>query len=178
MDEQLKELLVLLKKGGIQKELIDQWKKLGSQDEMQEFYNILKKLGLQMEQKANEGIQNSLNKKEIIKLLHRHSHIIAKIIEYVKEYLEVVSIPLNIPTKNDVANVAKLALQNEEKLDLIEEQLIILNQYLKQFISEEVPTYTVTKAKKVKLDSDKERKQYKKLKLLNAVMQSSSNPLT
>ncbi len=142
--------------------------------QLQELYNILKKLGFQMEFKLNENIQDSLNKKEILKYLHRHAHLLAPLIKGLKEWAETMSIPLNIPTKNDVANVAKLTKQNEEKLDSVDEQLKILNGYLKELISEDVPTYTPPSKK----DLDKELKKYKRLLLLQLLMQNRTNPGT
>lgn len=167
----------LLEKLGSQNELkglVEKLKKLAPQNDMQQFYTTLKKLGFQTEYKLNEQIQNNLNKKEIVQLLHKHAHIITPLVQGLRELVETLSVPLNIPTKNDVANVAKLTLQNEEKLDSIEEQLIILNQYLKQLISGDVPTYKKTKEEKL---DPQELKLLKKMKLLSHILESTSNQL-
>lgn len=139
--------------------------------QVQDFYNMLKKLGFQTEFKLNENIQDSLNKKDILKLLHRRSHLAAPLVENLKELVETISVPLNIPTKNDVANVAKLTQQNEEKLDSVEEQLKILNKYLKQLISDDVPTYTPSSPSK----DDNKLKKLKKLLVLQTLLQNFNN---
>lgn len=153
--------------------LLNELKGMVSQSDLQPFYSTLKKLGFQTEMKLNEQIQGSLNRREIIQLLHKYAHTLAPLLEGLREMVEILSGPLNIPTKNDVANVAKLSIQNEEKLDSIEEQLLILNQHLK-LLSEDVPTFKKTK---VKEQTRQDQRELKKLKLFNYILQSPTNQL-
>jgi len=104
--------------------------------QIQEFYNTLKKFGYQIEFNANEKIQKGLNNEAIIKYVNRQAYSLSKNIDGLKELVEIISIPLNFPTKNDVANVAKLTLQNEEKIDSIQEQLDMLNHSLLELQTE------------------------------------------
>lgn len=154
--------------------MLDELKKFVSQRDLQPFYSTLKKLGFQTEMKLNEQIQGSLNKRELVKMLHANAHIIAPILNRLQELVELLSGPLNLPTKNDVANVARLTIQNEEKLDSIEEQLLILNEHLRLLLSEDVPTFKKKKNERV---NRLEQKELKKLKLFNYVLQSTSNQL-
>lgn len=169
--EDLKDVLKKLDCHKELKEIKEKLKKFFGQEEFKDFYDALKKLGVLIEFKLNERIQDGLNKKEIIKFLHNHSHLVNKILKGLKELIETVSIPLNLPTKNDVANVAKLTIQNEEKLEEIEEQLKILNKYLRELSDGNIPSIPI----KEEEDLDKKIKKLKKLVILNTLMQFSSN---
>jgi hypothetical protein len=50
----------------------------------------------------------------------------------VKENVELLSFQYNFPTKNDVASLARLIIQLEEKMEGIEEQLTMVSRSLKQ----------------------------------------------
>ncbi|TKC18766.1 hypothetical protein [Robertmurraya kyonggiensis] len=108
----------------------------------QGFYEKLRKVGFLTEFKLNEQIHNNLNRKEIVESLNQFSFVYADLLQDLNEFVELISGPLNLPTKNDVANVAKLAIQHEEKLNEIEEQLSSLNQFLREKFSEDVQPVT------------------------------------
>ncbi|HYK72454.1 MAG TPA: hypothetical protein VEV44_04870 [Pseudoneobacillus sp.] len=86
----------------------------------------LKKLGAQAEQKINNFIQDRLNDKSFIHLakagIQNHTSTLKKL----RQYNDLLALQLNIPTKDDIANIAKMGIQLEEKIDLIEEKLSIL----------------------------------------------------
>ncbi|AND42008.1 hypothetical protein A361_23635 [Cytobacillus oceanisediminis 2691] len=92
----------------------------------------IKKLGTKVERELNESIQNSINKEEIFKNLITRSEVTAASMKKLQEAIETLSIPLNFPTKTDVANAAKLTVQAEEKMDLIDEKVIALAQSLEE----------------------------------------------
>jgi hypothetical protein len=69
-----------------------------------------------LEQQMNELIHNHLNHKEIIELASMHTQSFAQSLESLKKFVEVISIPLNLPTKTDITNVAKQVIKIEEKL--------------------------------------------------------------
>lgn len=112
----------------------------------QSFYEKLKRFGFLTELKLNEQIQNSLNRNEIIEFLNQFSFVYAEMLESLSNLVEMISGPLNFPTKNDVANIAKLAIQHEEKLNAIEEQLNSLNQFIRERLSAEVGPVTLKPA--------------------------------
>lgn len=91
-------------------------------------YYELKKHGTNAERKINKKIQDSLNKKEIIELASLYSNQIAPQIKRNQEIVDTLSIALNFPTKKDVANIAKMTVQLEEKLDKLDETLTSLFQ--------------------------------------------------
>lgn len=47
-------------------------------------------------------------------------------LSFIKSLSEFVTLRLNLPTKDDVANIAKLNIQVEEKIDLLEEKFAML----------------------------------------------------
>lgn len=93
-----------------------------------EAYDELKKHGTNAERKINKKIQDSLNKKEIIELASLYSNQIAPQIKRNQDNIETLSIALNFPTKKDIANIAKMTVQLEEKLDKLDETLTALFQ--------------------------------------------------
>lgn len=92
----------------------------------------IKKLGTKVERELNESIQNSINKEEIFKNLITRSEVTASSMKKLQEAIETLSIPLNFPTKTDVANAAKLTVQAEEKMDLIDEKVMALAQSVEE----------------------------------------------
>ncbi|MDZ5472095.1 hypothetical protein SM124_10080 [Bacillus sp. 31A1R] len=97
-----------------------------------EFYKLLKMLGAKAEYQINEWIKECLNKEEIIQLFSNQSSHYSKAIKNIQEKVETLSIPFNFPTKGDVASLAKLTIQNEEKLEAIEEQINQLNELVRK----------------------------------------------
>ncbi|MGE8077554.1 hypothetical protein [Peribacillus loiseleuriae] len=91
-------------------------------------YYELKKHGTNAERKINKNIQDSLNKKEIIELASLYSNQLAPQIKRNQDLVETLSIALNFPTKRDIANIAKMTVQLEEKLDNLDETLASLFQ--------------------------------------------------
>ncbi|WP_260508052.1 hypothetical protein [Cytobacillus firmus] len=92
----------------------------------------IKKLGTKVERELNNSIQNSINKEEIFKNLITRSEVTAASMKKLQEAIETLSIPLNFPTKTDVANAAKLTVQAEEKMDLIDEKVMALAQSVEE----------------------------------------------
>lgn len=88
-----------------------------------QFYKELKKLAQGGEARMNEFIQNQLNNESLVKLAADQSAVTGEVLRQLQRYQEIVTTALRIPTKDDVANVAKLVLQLEEKMDLLEDYL-------------------------------------------------------
>jgi hypothetical protein len=95
-------------------------------------YDTFKKMGLTLEQQINELFYNIINKEEILQLISLKAQSTADSIEMMQKYVESLSVPLNFPTKNDVTYIAKLAVENEEKLDRIQEQVLSLTETVEQ----------------------------------------------
>lgn len=109
-----------------------------SNNQSLDIYKILKINGYKLEAKINQSIQKQLNQETIIKQFGSNGRAAASVIKKLQKTVEALSIPLNFPTKNDVANATKINIQTEEKVDLIDEKMDIL---LKNF--EELKQLTV-----------------------------------
>ncbi|MFJ7682504.1 hypothetical protein [Peribacillus butanolivorans] len=88
-----------------------------------DLYKELKVFGKQKEQQLNSKIQELINNRELIESVSRSSQMQVPEIIKMQEASERRSIIMNYPTKKDVANIAKLVLQLEEKIDKLEELL-------------------------------------------------------
>ncbi|MFD6209590.1 MULTISPECIES: hypothetical protein [unclassified Peribacillus] len=90
------------------------------------FYKGLKLLGAQRERQLNGKIQDLLNNRELIEAVSDNAQMQVPKVNRMHEASERMSIIMNYPTKKDVAGVAKLVIQLEEKIDRIEELLSTL----------------------------------------------------
>jgi len=84
---------------------------------------LLAVLASHTDSQLNERFQKLLGDPNTIKysqsLMKKHSSLLKKI----RKHSDTLALQLNMPTKDDVANVANLCKQIEEKLDVIENQL-------------------------------------------------------
>ncbi|MGG4268155.1 hypothetical protein [Peribacillus simplex] len=92
--------------------------------EKSNFFKGLKLLGTQKEQELNGKIQNLLNNRELLEAASDKAQLQVPRINRMQEASERLSILMNYPTKKDVAGVAKLVIQLEEKIDRLEELLL------------------------------------------------------
>ncbi|KUP05468.1 hypothetical protein Q73_13120 [Bacillus coahuilensis m2-6] len=93
-----------------------------------EFYKQLKKVGSTGEALVNDWVKTVLDNGELAKLLNLSSNEAAKWVDKLKEKTEEFSIPLNIPTKEDITRTLQLLKQVEDKVDWLIEQLEIPKQ--------------------------------------------------
>jgi archaellum component FlaC len=93
----------------------------------------LKKKGYKIEQQLNALIQSQLNKEDIARFAGRGGDQFARNLHQVKQNVETLSLYFNFPTKNDVANLARLMIQIEEKIEKLEEQLSNVTKTLETF---------------------------------------------
>ncbi|WP_226682359.1 hypothetical protein [Sutcliffiella horikoshii] len=83
----------------------------------------LKVKAIKIENAWNDAIKSSLNKESVFRMAGLESEFEAEKLRKLREQVEVLSLKYNFPTKNDVANIAKLLIQIEEKIDRFEGQL-------------------------------------------------------
>ena len=86
-------------------------------------YDTFKKFSIQWEQRMNDMIHLCTNNNDFIKYAKMSSDSNAGYVEWLRKNQEMLANQLNLPTKNDLANVAKLSVQTQEKLDSLEEQI-------------------------------------------------------
>ncbi|WP_404468827.1 hypothetical protein [Sutcliffiella horikoshii] len=83
----------------------------------------LKVKAIKIENEWNEAIKSGLNNESVFRIVGLESELEAEKLKKVREQVEVLSLKYNFPTKNDVANIAKLLIQIEDKIDRLEGQL-------------------------------------------------------
>ncbi|WP_216827441.1 hypothetical protein [Alkalihalobacterium elongatum] len=88
------------------------------------YLEVIKPLALKSEETINNVIHKLLKDPQVIDLIKLGSKQHYQFIKLAREYADVISTQLNIPTKTDVANVAQLVKQLEEKIESLEEKLL------------------------------------------------------
>ena len=68
--------------------------------------------------------------------------------QLLRQFSEIAAQQLNLPTKDDVASVARLSMQLEEKLDQIEDQLVKLREEIRSEKPQERDSHTRGRTKK------------------------------
>jgi Rad3-related DNA helicase len=86
-------------------------------------YESLHKFSLLWEKQVNDFIYLWTNNKESVKMSQFGTEMHSRYMESFKKNQEALASVLNLPTKNDVTNVANLTLQAEEKMEALEEQI-------------------------------------------------------
>ncbi|KMJ58771.1 hypothetical protein AB685_06725 [Bacillus sp. LL01] len=83
----------------------------------------IKVKAIQVENQLNQALKDVLNRESVFRVVGLESEIQADKLRMVRDQVEVLSLKYNFPTKNDVANIAKMLIQIEEKIDRLEAQL-------------------------------------------------------
>ena len=96
---------------------------LTSGDKSKERNKKIKVKAVQVEDELNSVIKEGLNRESIFQMVGMESELRADVLRRLREEVEVLSLQYNFPTKNDVANIARLLIQVEEKIDRMEEQM-------------------------------------------------------
>jgi len=94
-------------------------------------YEYLHKFSQAWEKQMNDFIYLWTDNKEFVKMSHLGTEIHSRYLEAFKKNQEALAGALNLPTKNDVSNVAALTIQTEEKIEALEEQIWDLQDSMK-----------------------------------------------
>ncbi|MCM3767022.1 polyhydroxyalkanoate biosynthesis repressor PhaR [Neobacillus niacini] len=86
-------------------------------------YEAWKNLMINWEKQANDVIHFWTNSRDYIKWSQGATDLQLRYLEMFQRNQQLLLTQLQLPTKKDLANVAKLSIQTEEKLDALEEQL-------------------------------------------------------
>ncbi|MBI0580036.1 polyhydroxyalkanoate biosynthesis repressor PhaR [Neobacillus cucumis] len=76
-----------------------------------------------LDKQLNGLLYNLTNNKELVRTASFGLNTYSSNLERLRKNQELIATVLNIPTKKDVANAAKLSIQTEEKIDILEEQI-------------------------------------------------------
>jgi methyl-accepting chemotaxis protein len=107
-----------------------------------DLYEALRNAGFQLETHLNDYIHKYLNKKEFAAAASVFKKAQNKLTDLLQEVHETASPHLNVPTKQDLANIAKLVIQVEEKVDRLSDQVEELTETVKRLNSEAVQPST------------------------------------
>ncbi|WP_342430737.1 polyhydroxyalkanoate biosynthesis repressor PhaR [Neobacillus sp. FSL H8-0543] len=83
----------------------------------------VKQISEMWEKGLNGLLFQSINNNQLIQMTKFGIDAHSRYIEMLKRNREMMASYMNLPTKTDVANVAKLSIQAEEKIDILEEQI-------------------------------------------------------
>ncbi|MEK4536371.1 polyhydroxyalkanoate biosynthesis repressor PhaR [Peribacillus sp. FSL K6-1552] len=137
-------------------------------------YDMFKKFSDQWEKQANDFIKGSSNDPEFVSYSRLTSDTQARYLEFFKKNQEFFANQWNVPTKADLSNVAKLAIQTEEKLDSLEEQLWKLQDSVDSS-NKEMESITEVSRDIIKLVKQLKKEQTISKKELEEVKQLKSN---
>lgn len=153
---------------------------------MENIFNPLsafKKFNNQWEQQANDFIHTVTNNEEFVKFSKVGADTQARFMEMFSKNQELIANQLNLPTKKDVANVAKLSIQTDEKLDLVEEQIWKLQHSVDSSQKEwgsllEVSQDMLKLSKQLKTDLAKTQKELSAAKGLSSELEAVKSELS
>lgn len=86
-------------------------------------FDSFRKMSIQMEKQMNDSIKEWTNNKDFLGFMKIISDFQTKYTEQIKENQEMFLEGLNMPTQSDIQAVSLLAVQAEEKIDGLEEQV-------------------------------------------------------
>ncbi|MEH7505593.1 hypothetical protein V7152_27095 [Neobacillus drentensis] len=101
-----------------------------SKDKIYDPLQGVRRISEMWENRLNGLLYMMTDNNEFVRLLKAMTESHARYMELLRKNQELMAGVMNIPTKKDVANVAKLSLQTEEKIDILEEQIWTLQDSL------------------------------------------------
>ncbi|MCM3585620.1 hypothetical protein M3182_07640 [Mesobacillus maritimus] len=84
----------------------------------------LTRLVANYEKDLNDFIKDKLNDNQVVALANTEMEKHLKKVRFLRRFSEIIAHQFNFPTRDDLANVSRLVMQLEDRLDHIEEMLI------------------------------------------------------
>lgn len=139
-------------------------------------YDSFKKYSEIWEKQINDFIFLLSNNNEFVKMSKVVTDSHSRYVEVLKKNQEALAGVLNIPTKNDLANVTSLTIQTEEKIDSLEEQIWCVQDSLNSQSKEiesvvEVSKEIIKLTKQLKTELVKTKKELADTKTLQSELQ-------
>ena len=145
-------------------------------------YETFKKYTEQWEKQLNDMIHLWTNNREFVQFSKAGTDSHAWFLEMFRKNQELLANQWNLPTKTDVANVAKLSIQTEEKLDSLEEQIWKLqdsvdtsNKEIESMV--EISSDIIKLTKQLKAELTKAKKELSETKKLRTEVQDLRNEI-
>lgn len=139
-------------------------------------YDSFKKYSEMWEKQINDFIFLLSNNNEFVKMTNVGTGTHSRYLEVFKKNQEALAGVLNIPTKNDLANVASLTIQTEEKIESLEEHIWDIQDSLKSQCKDIESVVDVSKeiiklTKQLKIELVKTKKELAESKNLQSELQ-------
>lgn len=139
-------------------------------------FDSFKKYSEVLEKQINDFIFLWSNNNEFVKMANTGSEANSRYLEAFRKNQEALAGVLNIPTKNDLANIASLTIQTEEKVVSLEEQIWDLQDSLKSQSTEieavvEISKEIIKLTKQLKTELVKTKKELADSKNLQSELQ-------
>ncbi|MGD7023719.1 hypothetical protein ACQCVK_14050 [Rossellomorea vietnamensis] len=100
-----------------------------------DLYEALRNAGFQLETQLNEYIHKYMNQKEFAAAASVFKKAHGRLMDLLQEFHETASPHIKSPTKQDVANIAQLVVQVEEKVDVLSDQVAELTETINKLNS-------------------------------------------
>lgn len=104
-------------------------------------FDSFKKISGMWEKQLNGLLYMMTDNNEFVRIMKTTTESHARYMELLRKNQDLMAGFMNIPTKKDVANVAKLSIQAEEKIDILEEQIWNLQDGLKALNKENLEMF-------------------------------------
>jgi hypothetical protein len=139
-------------------------------------YESIHKLSLLWEKQMNDFFYLLTDNKDFVKMSNVRTEFKSRYLDAIKKNHEALANVLNLPTKNDVSNVANLTIQAEEKIEALEEQIWTLQDSMKTQSKEiesvvEISKEIIKLTKQLKTELVKSKKEQVESKKLHAELQ-------
>lgn len=125
------------------------------------------------EKQMNSLLMAWADNSEFVKLTNRSMATHSRYMELLKKNQETMANLMNMPTKSDVQNVAKLTIQAEEKIDALEEQIWNLQDSFTEINKGNMEFFgeLVSLSKEMKTELEKNAKELRETKKVKADLQ-------
>lgn len=145
-------------------------------------YEIYKWFSEIWEKQLNDYIYLVTNSSDYGELTKRGNDPLARPLEFFRKNQEVLASILNLPTKNDLKNLANFNIQTEEKIDSLEEQIWSLQDSVKVTNKDiesvvEVSKEIIKLTKQLKTELLKTKKELAETKVVQADLQDMKKEL-
>jgi chromosome segregation ATPase len=145
-------------------------------------YEIIKYFGEIWGKQINDYINLVTNNSEYGELIKRGNDPLARQLEFFRKNQEVLANILNLPTKNDLKNLANFHIQTEEKIESLEEQIWSLQDSIKVTNKDiesvvEVSKEIIKLTKQLKTELVKTKKELAETKVFQSDLQDMKKEL-
>lgn len=133
----------------------------------------LKLVSEMWEKQLNGLLYRLTDNKEFVRTANSGLNIYSHYLEQLRKNQELIAALMNIPTKKDIANAAKISIQAEEKIDILEEELWNIQDNLSALGKENVSFLqnVVNSINQLKSEVEKNSQELSEIKKINTDIQ-------